>query len=104
MQYKGVVITILALACAGCVSFSWEDGQGRRHIVGLSYVVVTPAPKEGPIAGEITSQTTIGLGISLVESQKSLSLGYSKSVTAALKDDVLVVGNPIEAIKQGGGR
>lgn len=86
-----------ALLCVlhGACSMSFEDGQGGRRIIGFVDLTVTPAPEGTPVAGEVIDLTTVGLAIASTAQGGHLSFGYTRDVVATLRDDSLVLGDPL---------
>lgn len=87
----------LQLLCAllGACSMSFEDGQGGRRIIGFVDLTVTPAPPGTPIAGKVVDLTTVGIAVADTADGGHLSLGYTRDVVAVLRDDSLVLGDPL---------
>jgi hypothetical protein len=91
---RGIVASLAALALGGCaVSYVGDDGS--RHIVGFAKIVIPPADSAMPTAGNVIDLTTVGLSFNDMPEGQSLTLGYSRAVTATLKDNSLVLGNPL---------
>lgn len=89
-----VVASLAALALGGCaVSYVGDDGS--RHIIGFAKIVIPPADSAMPTAGNVIDLTTVGLSLNDMPEGQSLTLGYSRAVTATLKDNSLVLGNPL---------
>lgn len=93
----GITAVVSSLSCGGC-AYSYVDDQGNVHAVGLMSIVVQPAPADGPIAGNIVSIMAVGLAAGSNAQGGYLAIGYSRQVTAALRDNVVVTGNPIAAL------
>lgn len=91
------LIGLATIACGGC-AYSYVDEQGATHAIGLMSVVVHRPPQDGPIAGDVVGITTIGVAAGSNAQGGYLALGYSRQTTAALRDDVVVKGNPVEAL------
>ena len=87
-----------ALLLGGC-AVSYVDDDGSRHIIGFANIVIPPPDRALPTAGNVIDLTTIGLSLNDMPEGQSLTLGYSRAVTATLKDNSLVLGNPL-AIKE----
>ena len=88
------------LALAGC-AYKYVDSEGDERVVGFVNMKTRPAAASGPHAGTVVDLQVLGLGISRTAQGGSLILGYSREVTAQIKDNALVVGNPL---KIGGAR
>lgn len=74
---------------------AFEDGQGGRRIIGFVDLTVTPAPAGTPVAGDVIDLTTVGLAVASTAQGGHLSLGYTRDVVAILRDDSLVLGDPL---------
>ena len=85
---------ICALLLSGC-AVSYVDDDGSRHIIGFANIVIPPADRAMPTAGNVIDLTTVGLSFNDMPDGQSLTLGYSRAVTATLKDNSLVLGNPL---------
>ncbi|WP_149471978.1 hypothetical protein [Roseomonas genomospecies 6] len=93
-----VLAGVLALTTGAC-TYSTVDEAGNRRIVGLVDMTVAPGdagPAPGvPFAGTVIDLTTLGIAVAQNEQGFSLSLGYARDVSAAIRDDALVCGNPL---------
>jgi hypothetical protein len=87
------VMAVLALACQAC-AISYTDTNGDRHTIGLADVTVHPPAAPETFAGDVVEVTTLGLIVSKTAQGGHVALGYSHEATAALRDNVLVIGNP----------
>jgi len=99
-RWNASVLAILGISlvtCSGC-AYSYVDEQGATHAIGLMSVVVQPAARDGPIAGDIVGITAIGLAAGTNAQGGYLAVGYSQQTTAALRNDVVVRGNPVAAL------
>jgi hypothetical protein len=91
--------SVAALSLGGCaVSYVGDDGS--RHIIGFAKIVIPPADSAMPTAGNVIDLTTVGLSFNDMPEGQSLTLGYSRAVTATLKDNALVLGNPLAIEEQ----
>lgn len=96
---QGLLVLGCALLSSGCaVSYVADDGS--RHIIGFAQIVIPPADSAMPTAGNVIDLTTIGLSLNDMPEGQSLTLGYSHAVTATLKDNSLVLGNPLAIEEQ----
>src|SRR5215470_9107901 len=87
----------MATLLCGC-ALSYTDDSGNRHIIGLvDYTVRAPAAAE-TIAGDVVEVTSIGLSIGQNAQGGYITAGYNRQATAVLRDDVVVLGNPITAL------
>ena len=85
-----VPVTILLLALAGC-SATYTGADGRTHVIGLVDIAIAPTHGSA-LAGDIVEVTTIGLALASTPREVSLALGYSRTTTAAFRDNVLALG------------
>ena len=83
---------------AGC-ALVYDDVNGTRHVIGLANVEIRPPADHRTIAGDIVDVTIIGVGIYNTGVHGGLVLGYSRDVTASIRDNALVLGNPLQAIR-----
>jgi hypothetical protein len=91
--------SIAVLPLGGCaVSYVGDDGS--RHIIGFARIVIPPPDSAMPTAGNVIDLTTVGLSLNDMPDGQSLTLGYSRAVTATLKDHSLVLGNPLAIEEQ----
>ena len=95
----GAIAVGAALIMSGC-ALSYVDDDGSRHIIGFASVVIPPPDRNEPTAGNVIDLTTIGLSFNDMPEGQSLTLGYSRAVTATLKDNSLVLGNPLAIREQ----
>jgi len=86
---------IWALPLSAC-AVSYVDDAGNQHVIGFASIVIAPSAQNQPTAGNVVDLTTVGLSLNSMPEGRSLSLGYSRAVTATLKNNVLVLGNPLE--------
>lgn len=96
IAHRVMACTVAALGLGGC-ALSYDDSAGNRHIFGLADVTVVP-PHNETLAGNVVAVTTIGALLSRNAQGNTLAFGYASETTAAIKDDAMVRGNPIEAI------
>lgn len=87
-----------SILLSGC-SFSYRDDAGRTHVIGLVDITLSPPQKPAQVAGNVLDLTTIGLSAGETAQGEFFSVGYFHEVSAELKDNALVFGNPLEIIK-----
>jgi hypothetical protein len=85
------------IALLGGCSLTYTDGAGRKHVLGLVHMTI--APSEGPTAGDVIGVQTLGLTVYQTPIHSGLALGWHSERTAALKNNALVIGNPIISMK-----
>ena len=83
-----------ALPLSAC-AVSYVDDAGNQHVIGFASIVIAPSGQDQPIAGNVVDLTTVGLSLNSMPDGNSLSLGYSRVVTATLRNDALVLGDPL---------
>lgn len=99
MSHLTALASVAALSVGGCaVSYVGDDGS--RHIIGFARIVIPPPDSAMPTAGNVIDLTTVGLSLNDMPDGQSLTLGYSRAVTATLKDNSLVLGNPLAIEEQ----
>jgi hypothetical protein len=93
-RWSPIATGALVLICQGC-AVSYTDESGARHAIGLLDVAVhSPAAPE-TFAGSVVEITSFGLSVGRTAQGGYLTAGYNWEVTAALRDNALVLGNPI---------
>ena len=98
-SHRAPLVLVCALLLSGC-AVSYVDDDGSRHIIGFAKIVIPPADSAMPTAGNVIDLTTVGLSFNDMPEGQSLTLGYSRAVTATLKDHSLVLGNPLAIEEQ----
>lgn len=88
---------LLALLCNAC-TFRYIDADGNRHMIGLMDITIHPPAMPQTFAGNVVDVTTIGLTASQTAQGGYIALGYSRESTAELRDNALVVGNPLDPL------
>jgi hypothetical protein len=86
----------LSTPLGGC-AFPYTDINGDRHAVGLDVTVRAPAAPE-TFAGDVVEVTSLGLSIGQTAQGGYLTAGFNRETTAALRDNALVLGNPVTAL------
>src|SRR5438552_6597146 len=90
-------LVVLATVLSGC-AFTYPDANGDRPAVGLLDVAVrAPAARE-TFAGDVVEVTSLGLSIGQTAQGGYLTAGFNRETTAALRDNALVLGNPVTAL------
>ena len=93
---------LLACSAGGC-AIRYDDRAGNHHILGLVEVIIPPPAASQTLAGTVVSVTTFGALASRNAQGGTLALGYASETTAAIKDNALVLGNPLDVEKIVGG-
>src|SRR4051812_33370080 len=91
------VVTFLCVATVGC-AVVYDDSDGTKHIMGLANVEVRPPGSGVTIAGDVIDVKIIGLGIYMTQAYSGVVVGYSREISAAVRDNALVLGNPLQTI------
>jgi len=89
-----LAIGVLILIGHGC-ALSYTDEHGDRHAIGLLDVSVHSPEAPETFAGSVVEITSFGLSVGRTAQGGYLTAGYNREVTAALRDNALVLGNPI---------
>jgi hypothetical protein len=92
------LLLIIVTSITSC-AVVYDDANGTKHIIGLAKVEIRPPADDRSIAGDVVDVTIIGVGVYNTEVHGGLVLGYSREVSAAIRDNVLVIGNPMQAIQ-----
>ena len=87
----GLGLPLLTAAC----SISWQEADGSRRVLGFVSLRLTDAADHPTFAGTAVTMTTIGLGVVATDAETIVNLGYLNIATANLRDNVLVIGNPL---------
>ena len=84
---------------------AWSDtgADGTRRIIGFVDMEVRPAADPRTVAGEVVDIRTIGLSLLDTDGGTSLALGWQRHIAASLRDDALVLGNPLTALNERNG-
>jgi hypothetical protein len=91
-----VMLGATAIALCGC-AFSYTDANGDRHAIGLVDITVRAPAAPETLAGDIVEVTSLGLSIGQNAQGGYLTAGFNRQATAALRDNALVLGNPVTA-------
>lgn len=89
-----VMMLAIALPCQAC-AFSYTDANGDRHTVGLVDITVHAPGAPQTFAGDVIDVASIGLTAGRTAQGAYITLGYSHEVSAVLRNNALVVGNPL---------
>ena len=91
------VLFLLGTGGVGC-AFTYTDANGDRHTLGLVDITVRAPAAPETLAGDVVEVTSLGLSIGQNAQGGYLTAGYNRQSTAALRDNALVLGNPIIAL------
>jgi hypothetical protein len=81
----------------GC-AFTYTDANGDRHAIGLLDIAVRAPAAPETLAGDVVEVTSLGLSVGQNAQGGYLTAGYNHETTAALRDNALVLGNPVTAL------
>jgi hypothetical protein len=94
------VFGVIFVVCGGCslagCAYSYVDDAGVRHVIGVVDMEIHDAPEKGAYAGQVIDMRTLGLTVNRSETGSSVSIGYNRDVSGYLKNNSLVIGNPLE--------
>ena len=82
-------------ACA----VGYINSNGDRHAIGLLDVVVRAPAAPDTLAGDVVEITSLGLSVGQNAQGGFVTAGYSRQTTAALRDNALVLGDPVTALR-----
>ena len=87
----------LSTALGGC-ALTYTDANGDRHAIGLLDVSVRATAAPETLAGDVVEVTSLGLSIGQNAQGGYRTAGFNREATAALRDNALVLGNPVTAL------
>jgi hypothetical protein len=93
--YRVALALAVALLCQAC-AFSYTDASGDHHTVGLVDISIHAPAAPQTFAGDVIDVASIGLSAGRTAQGGYVTLGYSHEISAALRDNALVLGNPLE--------
>ena len=85
----------VALTCQAC-AFRYTDANGDRHTVGFVDITIRAPGAPQTFAGDVVDVASVGLTAGRTAQGGYVTLGYSHEVSAVLRDNALVVGNPLD--------
>lgn len=91
------VLAALAGSLCGC-AVTYTDSNGDLHTIGLLDMTVRAPAALETFAGDIVEVTSLGVSIGQNAQGGYLTAGFNRQTTAALRDNALVLGNPIAAL------
>jgi hypothetical protein len=94
------LLLLLETGLGGC-AFAYTDANGDRHAIGLVDITVRAPAAAETLAGDVVEITSLGLSVGQNAQGGYLTAGFNRQTTAALRDNALVLGNPITALKPG---
>jgi hypothetical protein len=96
-----VVLGATAIALCGC-ALSYTDANGDRHAIGLLDMTIRAPTAPETLAGDVVEITSLGLSVGQNAQGGYLTAGFNRQTTAALRDNALVLGNPVTALAPSG--
>src|SRR5437763_98537 len=90
-------LLVLGTGLGGC-AFTYTDANGDRHAIGLVDITVRAPAAPETLAGDVVEVTSLGVSIGQNAQSGYLTAGYNRETTAALRDNALVIGNPVTAL------
>ncbi len=79
----------MALLAAGCAHTS-VDSQGNRRIIGFVMLTLPPSIRPADVGGDAIRQQSLGLSITQWPLGTAVSLGWSDTTLAAVRNHSLV--------------
>lgn len=95
-------LLLMTAVTQGC-AFTYTDANGDRHAIGLVDITVRAPAASETVAGDVVEVASIGLSIGRNPQGGYITAGYNRQTTAALRDNALVIGNPVTALFAGRG-
>lgn len=93
--FFGAAVALLLTSC----TYSYTAEDGARRVIGLVDMTIQPPHNDRDIAGDLVDIRSIGIGVHESPQSVSFTLGYHRHVSALLRDNALVLGNPLSAIQ-----
>src|SRR5438874_10972446 len=93
-------LLVLGTALGGC-AVSYTDANGDRHAIGLVDITVRAPAAPETLAGDVVEVTSLGLSVGQNAQGGFITAGFNRQATAALRDNALVLGNPLTALAPG---
>jgi hypothetical protein len=90
-------VAALTFACQAC-AVSYLDADGNRHVVGFVDITVHPPAEPQTFAGDVVDLTAVRLTVSQTAQGGYVSIGYSREVLASMRDNALIVGDPLHPL------
>jgi hypothetical protein len=87
----------LGSGLGGC-AFTYTDANGDRHAIGLVDITIRAPAAPETLAGDVVEITTLGLSVGQNVQGGYLTAGFNRQATAALRDNALVLANPVTAL------
>lgn len=87
----------LALISGGC-AYSYVDGDGTQHVIGLVSLEIRSTDDSQTLAGNVVDVTSVGVAYLAVPNNTSVTIGYSRTVAATIRNHSFVLGNPLTAL------
>jgi len=91
------VLFLLGTGGVGC-AFTYTDANGDRHTLGLVDITVRAPAAPETLAGDVVEITSLGVSIGQNAQGGFITAGFNRQTTATLRDNALVLGNPVTAL------
>src|SRR4051794_10766634 len=91
---SGLGLVFLLFFGGGGCALTYIDANGDQHAIGFLDVAVR-SPASIALAGDVVEVSSLGLSIGQTAQGGYVTAGFNRVTTAALRDNSLVLGNPI---------
>jgi hypothetical protein len=92
-----LAILVLLLPCQAC-ALSYVDREGNHHVIGLVDISIQSSKTPQTFAGDVVDITAVGLSAGQTAQGGYITLGYSNEASATLRDNALVIGDPLNLL------
>ena len=89
-----LALCLSGLLVTGC-SYSYTAEDGARRMIGFVDITIRPAEDAPNIAGQVIDLQSVGLSYNQTAAGQNVTLGYSHEKVGFLRNNALVLGNPI---------
>ena len=93
-RFLPLLAVIVSILCSGC-AYSYVADDGSRRLIGLVDMRIQPEA-DPTYAGSVVDIRSVGLSMHQNEQGTNLSAGYSREITAVIRNHALVKGNPLQ--------
>lgn len=94
---RAALIAGLTTGLCGC-ALTYFDSEGNQHVIGLVDITIRASAAPETLAGDVVDVTSLGISIGQNAQGGYFTAGFNRQATAALRDNALVLGNPITAL------
>jgi hypothetical protein len=95
------VLLGLGSGLGGC-AFSYTDTNGDRHAIGLVDITIRAPAAPETLAGDVVEVASFGLSVGQNAQGGYVTAGFNRQTSAVLRDNALVIGNPVVALSPTG--